>query len=94
MIVTTNGSRIESIKPLILPNPAAKKQSTSSPETELQGNLQTLKFLNLSLYIPRNAYVHFPEFRATGYGTDMEQMRSYSWKLMTVLLEQIRCFDY
>ena len=44
MIVTTNGSRIESIKPLILPNPAAQKRSTSSPETELQGNLQTLNF--------------------------------------------------
>ena len=48
MIVTTNGSRIESIKPLILPNPAAQKRSTSSPETKMQGNLQTLKFLNLS----------------------------------------------
>ena len=93
MIVTTNRSRIESIKPLILPNPAAQKRSTSSPETELQGNLQALNFLNLSKYIPRNAYVHFPEFLGTGYGTDMEQIRSYSWKLMTVL-EQIRCFDY
>ena len=44
MIVTTNGSRIESIKPLIQPNLAAQKQSASSPETELHGNLQTLNF--------------------------------------------------
>ena len=44
MIVTTNGSRIESIKPFILPNPAAQKLSTSLTETELQGNLQTLNF--------------------------------------------------
>ena len=44
MIVTTNGSRIESIKPLIQPNPAAQKRSASLPETELQGNLQTLNF--------------------------------------------------
>ena len=44
MIIATNGSRIGSIKPLILPNPAAQKLSTSSPETELQGNLQTLNF--------------------------------------------------
>ena len=44
MIVTTNGSRFESIKPLIQPNPAAQERSASSPETELQGNLQTLNF--------------------------------------------------
>ena len=44
MVITTNGSRIENIKPLIQPNPAAQKQSTSLPETELQGNLQTLNF--------------------------------------------------
>ena len=44
MIVTTNGSRIESIKPLILPNPEAQKRSTSSLKTELQGHLQTLNF--------------------------------------------------
>ena len=44
MIVTTNGTRIESVKPLILPNPVAQKRSTSSPETELEGNLQTLNF--------------------------------------------------
>ena len=64
MIVTTNGSRIESIKPLIQPNPAAQKRSASSPETELQGNLQKLIFESVLVYsterlrtlsgIPRN----------------------------------------
>ena len=35
-------------------------------------------------------------FRNSGacYGTDMEQIRTYSWKLFTVLLEQKRCSDY
>ena len=56
--------------------------------------LTNIEFLNLSKYIPRNAYVHFQEFLGTGYGTDMEQIRSYSWKLMTVVLKQKRCFDY
>ena len=44
MIVATNGSGIGSIKPLILPNPAAQKWSTSSPEAELQRKLHTLNF--------------------------------------------------
>ena len=44
MIVIKNGPRMESIEPLIPPNSAAQKRPTSSPETEWQGNLQTLNF--------------------------------------------------
>ena len=41
-----NYKRVTNWKPqaLILPNPAAQKRSKSSPETELQGNSQTLNF--------------------------------------------------
>ena len=56
--------------------------------------LTNIEFLILCYYAPRNAYVHFPEILGTCYGTDMEQIRTYSWKLVTVLLEQKRCSDY
>ena len=50
-----------------------------------------IESLNLSQYVPWNAYVHFPEKLGTWYGTDTEQIRTCSWKLLTVFLEQIPC---
>ena len=60
----------------------------------IAGKITNIEFLNLSYYAPRNAYVHFPQILGTSYGTDTEQIRTYSWKLFAVLLEQKRCFDY
>ena len=94
MILSTKGTQIGSIKTPILPTPAAQTMIYVITSSRITTKIADIDFLNLSWYLPRNAYVHFPEILGTCYGTDTEQIRTYSWKLMTVILEQIRCFDY
>ena len=94
MIVATNGSRIGCIKTLILPTPAAQTMIYVITWNRIARKHTDIEFLILSYYVPRNAYVHSPENLGTCYATDMEQIRTYSWKLSTVLVEQIRYFDF
>ena len=91
MFSAINGTRIGSIKTLIVPGPAAQNMTYVITWSRIAKKLTNIEFLNLSQYVPRNAYVHFPEFLGTGYGTDTEQIRTYSWKLLKVLLDQIQC---
>ena len=74
--------------------PRSKKMIYVITGSQSARKLTKIEFLNLSHYAPRNAYVHFPQILGTSYGTDTEQIRTYSWKLFTVLPEQKRCFDY
>ena len=76
------------------PKPRSTKMIYVITWSRIARKLTNIEFLNLSYYAPRNAYVHFPQILGTSYGTDTEQIRTYSWKLFTVLLEQKRCFDY
>ena len=75
-------------------NPAAQTMIYVITWNRIARKLTDIEFLNLTNYVPRNAYVHFPEILGTCCGTHTKQIRTFSWKLLTVLLEQTRCFDY
>ena len=78
MIVATNGSGIGSIKTLILPTSSAQTMIYVITGNRIARKLTDIEFLNLSYYVRRNAYVHFPEILGTCYGTHTEQIRTYS----------------
>ena len=88
-----NGTRIGSIKTLILPGPTAQNMIYVITWSRTARKLTNIEFLNLSKYVPRNAYVRFLEIAGMCCGTDRDKICTYFWKLLTVLVDQIRFFD-
>ena len=50
-------------------NPAAQTMIYVITWNRIARKLTDIEFLNLSQYVPRNAYVHFPEILGTCYAT-------------------------
>ena len=70
VFLAINGKRIGSIKTLIPPSPAAENMIYVITRNLIAMKNTDIEFLILSQYVPRNAYVHFPEILGTCYGTD------------------------
>ena len=82
------GHEIEESKQKLLTTPPTQNIICVITWSRIATKITDIEFLNLSQYVPRNAYVHIPEILGTCYGTDTEQICTYSWKLLTVLLDK------